>query len=76
MNCPAQQFKTYAYSINGQPFQVMKDPKWNRITPLTTQNYRAELYRIYFCTNGAAISKKKEIIQRIKYPPYDEQYSQ
>lgn len=69
IRCDTQQYKTYAYSINGAPFQVMQGPQWYKINPEGTHAFRMDLFKHYLCENSIIRGKEKDVIALFKASP-------
>jgi len=69
MNCDSGTYKTYAYSIGqSNKFITITTQNWRKISPMSAENYRAELHNSYFCIWDGNNSNKKTLIQRLKHP--------
>jgi hypothetical protein len=69
IRCDTQRYKSYAYSINGEPFQPLRGQQWNDIRPEGSDAFRFDLFRHYFCENSILRGKEKDIINLIKTSP-------
>ena len=74
IRCHEKDYKTYAFSISGQPFKKMNTPKWRLIQGSGVNKYRQVLFDHFICKNSAVRYKAKDIIQVLKYPPENQSF--
>jgi hypothetical protein len=65
LRCDEYQYRTYAYGTGDKPLQAARHSEWKPIS--SGQRYHKEMVAYYLCQNGMAL-KKRDILQRIRYP--------